>query len=83
MYTEASTLSVFDKYNKLECPSAQFSWQRAEVGRTWTMGGSEVVYKGELQELEALTSAVHSHKYYVATSRELLEFAVLRRFPMD
>jgi hypothetical protein len=66
--------SVFDKYDKLENPSSSFTWELPPS--TLTFSKSDLICTGSLQEIEAVTSAIHSTKYYAATSTHLLRFLV-------
>ena len=66
--------SVFDKFNKFENPSAWFTWQAPPP--SYKLAKSELICTGELQEIDATTSAIRTTRYYAATSGEILRFNV-------
>ena len=74
MDSPARITSVFDKYHKLENPMGWFAWE--VPNSIYKFNKSDVICTGELQEIEATTSSIHSTKYYAATTRELLRFNV-------
>lgn len=74
MDSPSRLLSVFDKFNKLENPSGGFSWELPNP--SYKVNKADIIFTGELQEVEASTSLIHSTKYYAATARELLRFSV-------
>ena len=66
--------SIFDKVSKIENPSNCFDW---ESPKSWyKFDTKNIIHIGELQEVNPLTSAIYSTKYYAATRTELLCFSV-------
>lgn len=67
-------MSVFDRFHKLKSPSAKFAWKYTPAG--YKVNPQSVVCEGELEELDPITSATRSTKYYAATTRDLFCFGV-------
>ena len=74
MKTETPLTSIFDKHDKLEDPSGDFSW----VASTQCVSLSDVhiIHQGRLQEVEDNSSLVHSMRKYAVTSKEMIRIAV-------
>lgn len=74
MMSEQQMLSVFDRYHKLEDPSAFFDW--VPTPSNFRFSKDDIVCDGQLQEIDQGTSLVHSARYFAATTKHLLSFSV-------
>ncbi len=66
--------SLFDRHNKMECPTASFGWVLPPPSFKYSK--SDVIYSGVLQEIDDTTSTIRSSKPYAATPQRILRFAV-------
>lgn len=66
--------SVFDKFNKLEDPSGHFAWE--PIPPSFRFRPGEVICEGDLQEVDSITSFIHSTKHYAATPHAIFQFSV-------
>jgi len=66
--------SVFDKFHKLENPSGWFTWQPPPSG--YKIIKDNIICSGELQEIDTITEAIHTTKFYAVTIREFIRFPV-------
>ncbi len=66
--------SVFDNFDKLEHPTGSFDWEAPSPA--FRFSKSDFVCAGELQEIDPITSAIHSTKHYAATCTHLLRYSV-------
>ncbi len=74
MQSCAETGSVFDRYHKMECPTADFCWVAPPPNFKYLK--SDIVCSGVLQEIDDTSSTIRSSKPYAATPQKILRFAV-------
>ena len=70
--------SIFDKYYKLEDPSAYFGWNYAIPD--CNVYDLDLVYTANLQEIDTADCLIHPLKFYAVTSKEIFRFLVLFSF---
>lgn len=74
MKAEQHMVSIFDRYHKLDDPSAQFEW--IPTPPSIHLSKSDIVCDGHLFEVEQSSSMVHSPRYFAATTKYLLSYSV-------